>query len=144
MTANIPAKLLEAAIAFDELRVEALRLRRERNASVCDGLDPTFPNVYPCWRGQQQQSTPDDSWCEPCLENRRLHRELVVVRERRGYALKRFSRWRQRYQELQVPLPLDERTREAALADLARVLDDDKLGYDSLIGAACAVREAFE
>jgi hypothetical protein len=38
---------------------------------------------------------------------------------------------------------LDERTREAALADLARVLDDDKLGYDSLIGAACAVREAF-
>jgi hypothetical protein len=68
----------------------------------------------------------------------------VVARERRGYALRRFSRWRQRYQELQVPLPLDERTREAALADLARVLDDDKLGYDSLIGAACAVREAFE
>jgi hypothetical protein len=105
MTANVAAKLLAAAIAFDELRVDALRLRRERNANVCDNIDPTLENTYPCWRGSH--SGPDEDWCEPCLENRRLHKELVVARERRGYALKRFTRWRQRFQELQVPLPLD-------------------------------------
>jgi len=90
---RVTAKLLEAAIAFDDLRVEALRLRRERNANRCE----TTATV--CWR----RSGDAVDWCEPCLEHQRLHGELRVVRARRGYALRRFSRWRQRYQESLVP-----------------------------------------
>jgi len=124
MTANVEAKLLEAAIAFDELRVEALRLQHKRNASQCHDVDPDDPVTYPCWRVRPADG---DGWCEPCLERQHLHRELVVARERRGYALKRFSRWRQRYQESLVP-PCRCGSREASHCSF------DEPGVDHALG----------
>jgi len=98
MTANAAAKLLEAAIAFDELRVKGLRLQRERNALECAAPSVVSLRGAACWRSEP------DVWCASCLERERLHRELLGVRAHRGWALRRFSQWRQRYQELQLSL----------------------------------------
>ena len=94
------AYVAEAAIAWDQARREAARLRHDRASLKCEHEAEAEYNehgyvtadaVPACWRHTWQDQhgrdcrPPMDEWCEPCRERQRVHVEYTkAVAKRQG------------------------------------------------------------
>lgn len=96
-----------AALRWDLLRVEALRLKAQRASFRCEyECDAEYNEhgycteeaVVPCWKwiGTNQRgeeiTTPQSEWCEPCQQRQPVHVSYQQTMKLRGAAMRRLYR----------------------------------------------------
>jgi hypothetical protein len=81
------------ALAMEDARLEAARLRRERNACLCEVAEPPEYDVgsdgtQPCWKqwddehrddGVVPVRNPKGNWCPTCLRREELHEAFIAA-----------------------------------------------------------------
>ena len=97
---GVAAYVAEAAVAWDQARREASRLRGQRAAFRCeleceaeydDMGRQTYAGDPACWRNTWQDQhgndcrPPTDEWCEPCRQRQAVHEQYTkAVAHRQG------------------------------------------------------------
>ena len=96
-------QIASAAIAWDNARRDALRLKRARNAFVCEEEEASEPDVHflgtpPCWKTDvdagygQVKRLAREKWCEPCRSRQAIHEEYLAANRLRGACLRSMQR----------------------------------------------------
>ena len=100
---DLESRVVEAAVAWECARQEALRLKQERAECICENEAKAEPSVgywgaTPCWR-TYQQTAPDDveplprsQWCAPCVRRQAIHEQYRAAMQARGATMRSLHR----------------------------------------------------
>ena len=95
-------ELERAAILFDQARREAVRIKFERGACLCELAERAEPETNwdgtdPCWKNWQdgpedRTLAAESEWCDTCRRRQRLHEQYRVAMKIRGARMRQFFR----------------------------------------------------
>ena len=104
--------IASAARRWDAARLQAIRLKNERAAFICDREKESVPDPpekdvplryqarsRPCWKtfvvatrdGDEQDRLPESAWCPTCIERQRVYLAMRDATKRRGVALRQMQ-----------------------------------------------------
>ena len=98
-------EIAAAAVRWNTLRREAVRLHAERNDRQCDNepgkfadTGPSHVEGVPCWKPNRHDEdgephfAPREEWCVACSERQILHDQFRATCKARGVAMRSLQR----------------------------------------------------